>query len=47
MKVLFEMAGCEVIQESIQSDFPRELCAVHMIALVKKIDDVPEVAIFK
>ena len=39
MKVLFEMADCDVLYESVQADLPTELCPVHMVALVQKRRD--------
>ena len=36
MKVLFSLAGLDVILERVQADFPDELTPVHMFALVPK-----------
>lgn len=36
MDVLFDMAECEIVHESSQTDFPAELCAVHMFSLAPK-----------
>jgi hypothetical protein len=36
MKVLFDLADCEIVKESIQADFPAELCPVHMTALAAR-----------
>ncbi len=34
MRILFDMAGLDILHETIQTDFPSELCPVHMFALV-------------
>ena len=35
-KLLFDLAGLEVVQEQLQMDFPEELYPVYMIALRAK-----------
>jgi hypothetical protein len=42
MKILFALAGLEVLLERVQADFPDELTPVHMFAMAPKTTSTHE-----